>query len=65
MAGRADDDPRIKVTVFMPASLHLRLRLQASSGNTTISRLCREALQRGLDGTGDGLPSTAAGQVQP
>jgi hypothetical protein len=41
-------DPVIKVTVFMPASVHLRLREHADRTGSNVSKLCREGVLHAL-----------------
>jgi hypothetical protein len=48
MPPRPSSDPRIKVTVFMPASVYQRLREHAERTRSTMSRVCREGALRAL-----------------
>lgn len=42
MGRQPSDDPSIKVTVFMPASVYQRLRDHADRTGGNMSQLCRE-----------------------
>lgn len=40
---KPSSDPTIKVTVFMPASVFMRLQAHADLTGSNMSRICREA----------------------